>query len=84
MLHGMDPHGARGQGGGPLHLLHPAHVGIDDWLVRQVDAAELESMASRGGLDGEGDLLAGMQGGAFQRGRSRKGVFLVRVDGGHN
>jgi hypothetical protein len=57
VLDGVDLHRALGQGGGALDGLDLVHVRGDEGLVRQIDAAELETVAFRSGLDGEGDFF---------------------------
>ena len=75
---GVDLHRALGQGGGALDGLHLVHIGIDERLVGQIDAAELETVAFRGGFERERDLLPGVERGALERGRTGEGV----LDGG--
>ena len=54
---------------------------IDEGLVRQINAAEFETVAFRGGFEGEGDFRAGVERGAFESGRAGEGV--LKVSGGH-
>ena len=53
------------QGGGTLDGLDFFRVGIDERLVGQIDAAELEPVAFRGGTQRERNLLPGVERGAF-------------------
>ena len=68
MFDGVDLDGAFGEGGGALDGLDLVDVGIDEGLVGDVDAAELEAVVFGGGLEGEADLASGVERGAFKGG----------------
>ena len=80
MLDGVNLDGAFRESGGALDGLDLFHIGIDEGLVGQIDAAELESVTFRRGLEREGDLLAGVEGSAFEGGLASESVLN---GGGH-
>ena len=82
MLNGMNPDRARGQGGSALNLFDFVDVGVNEWLVREVDSSELEAMPFRGWPDGNGYLLACVEGGALKGRGSCKSAFSFRMGGG--
>ena len=82
MLNGMNPDRARGQGGSALNFFDFVDVGVNEWLVREVDSSELEAMPFRGGPDGKGYLLACVEGSALKGRGSCKSAFSFRMGGG--
>ncbi len=62
MLDGVDLDAAFAERGGALDLLDVVDVRGDGGLVGEVGALEDEAGAGRGGLDREGDVVAGVQG----------------------
>ena len=82
MLDGMHPDRTGGKGGSSLNFFHLVDVGVDDRRIREVDTSELEAMPFRSGLDGQGYLLACVEGGALEGGGSCKSAFSFRMGGG--
>lgn len=68
VLDGVDTHGAFGEGGGAFDGLDFRDAGVDEGLVGEIDAAELEAVAFGGGFQSEGDFFSGVEGGAFEGG----------------
>jgi len=68
VLDGVNLDGAFGEGCGAFDGLDFVDIGIDEGLVGDIDAAELEAVVFRGGLEGEGDLASGVERGAFESG----------------
>ena len=66
---------AFGDGGGALDGFDVLDPGVNGRLVRQVDAFEFEAAAGGGGPQGEGDFLAGVQGGAREAGGAGEGLL---------
>ena len=69
MFHGVHLYGTFRQAGGPFDGLHFFHVRIDEGLVRQIHAAELDAEVGGGRLQGQGDGLSRMQRSSGQGGR---------------
>ena len=67
MLHRVYLHGTICNGGGAFHRLHLGCRGIQERLVRQVDAAELETGVRLSGFDDELHRLTGVQRCALER-----------------
>lgn len=78
----MNPDRTGGKGGSSLNFFHFVYVGVDDWPVGEVDTPELEAMPFRSGLDGQGYLLACVEGGALKGGGSCKSAFSFRMGEG--
>jgi hypothetical protein len=68
MFNRVDLHRTFGEGGGPLDGLDFFHIGVDERLVWEIDAAELEAVTFRCGFDGQADFLPGVERGAFESG----------------
>ena len=68
MLHGLDLGIPLHERRGALDGLHMVDEGVDDRFVGQVGAAELVAVARRGGVDGQGDIAAVVQGAAGEGG----------------
>ena len=75
MIYRVDLHRAFGERGRAFDALDLVDIGIDEWLVGQVDAAEFEAMALGCGFEGEGDLLSGVERGSFEGGGAGESVL---------
>ena len=64
----VDVHAAFRQRGGALDLLHFFHGGGNERLVVEINAPELEAVVRGRGLQGQGHLFTGVQGGALEGG----------------
>ena len=61
MLDGVDTDGPFGEGGGAFDGLDFGDTGVDEGFVGEVDAAEFETVAFGGGLQGKGDFFSGVE-----------------------
>ena len=78
---GVDLHAAVADGRGAFDGFDVVDAGVDDRFVGQVDALELQAAVRRGGAQGEGDVLARVEGNAGEAGGAGEG--LLEDGGGH-
>ena len=76
VLDGVHLDRAFGEGGGALDGLDVVDIGVDEGLVGEVDAAELEAVF-RCRLQGQGDLFAGVERGSREGGGAGEGLLFV-------
>ena len=79
VLDGVELHRVRRDGGLALQVGHHLGDGADLGFAEEVDAAEDEAGVGGAGLEGQGDLLAGVEGLAFDRGFSSEGALFHAV-----
>ncbi len=65
MFDGVDFCISLDEGRGPLDGPHIGHGRINERLVREIDAAEFETMTRRGRMDGEVDGFPRVEGGSI-------------------
>jgi hypothetical protein len=75
MLDGLHLYVALGDGGGALDGFDVLDAGVDGRLVGEIAPAEFAARARRGGVQGEGDLLPGVESGAREGGAFGEGLL---------
>ena len=87
MFDRVDLHAALAEGGGAFDLFDVVNVGRDSRFVREIEALENVAGVGRAGLDGQGNIVTGVERGAtdglgitnrglFQNGHERSVPFL--------
>ena len=79
---GVDLDVAFDKGGGALDGADVGGEGVDGRLIFEVGATEFEAVIDGGRVDGEGDLFAGVERNARERGGTGQGVLFLHGQGG--